>query len=131
MRDMKCRGLDIHNVWQCGSLVQTIEGECLIVAIYGRNVRQMVKVEEATVCQYSGFTDSAGNDIFEGDHVKEYLCNGKEETFCVEYKDGCFYAVFPDSRQVQLSWELRDRLACKVRFEVTGNKFTDQESSVA
>lgn len=46
--------------------------------------------------QWSGFTDTKGEEIYEGDLIKYFFENGETEILPVSFKDGCFITGIHD-----------------------------------
>ena len=72
MEKRRFRGRNVSDQWVYGSLVQTKEGEALIVTMEGRELTTIEKVEASTVGQDTGAYESTdgGAKIYEGDIIR-------------------------------------------------------------
>lgn len=105
--------------WAIGDLLHSYENGAIIVPIEGGGA---FSVDPSTVCQFTGLKDCKGNEIWEGDIIKDtYL--GKEST--IEWNN--HLCSFTALDEINSSDKPLEALVGSLGWYVIGNKFDKEK----
>lgn len=125
MREILFRGKRLDNdLWEEGSLIFPLAHRQTDDPSIG-DFWSMVRVDPATVGQYTGLTDKNGVKIFEGDIVRITLPLPSQDPIVglssVDFGNGCFVVTWGGSRATF------DSFVGSTTFEVIGNIHDNSE----
>lgn len=105
--------------WAIGDLLHSYENGAIIVPIEGGGA---FSVDPSTVCQFTGLKDCKGNEVWEGDVIKDpYL--GIEHT--IEWNN--HLCSFDALDEIGSSLKPLGTLIMSFRWYVVGNKFDKEK----
>lgn len=108
----------LDGAWVQGDLIHKEDGKIAIL----RNGFNVSEVDPSTICQFTGLTDSNGNEIWEHDFLQSQETKAIYE---VVWDDGGFMIsdyVFGVNTMISLCSALRMR-----RIKVVGNKYDKEK----
>ncbi len=104
--------------WVKGSLVKTPFGT--FIEWYEDSVCNKEEVDPSTVCQFTGLTDCEGNEVWEGDIIKNHDFPFEKRTVTWANCLSCFIPIDEDGEQDR---PLFSYLVLFKKWTVVGNKF--------
>ena len=131
MRKIKFRGFTIDcidNEWVYGDLIHYDTGEIYIMPQndkYWDIPNDGERVDEITVCQFTGLKDKNGKEIYEGDILKLIDEDESEITAYVTFVD--YVAKFVLKEQIGQIGYLKMEIWGEENMEVIGNIFENKE----
>lgn len=115
----KAKRLDVKG-WVCGDLLHSYENGAIIVPIEGGGA---FSVDPSTICQFTGLKDSKGQEIWEGDIIRNPEFPFEKRTVTWSNNSQCFMPI--------------DEVGCQDRnfsflvlfkeWTVVGNKFDKEK----
>lgn len=116
MRKIKFRGKDTIGKWLNGGFYGSVQTH-IIHDFGGYPTFAFTEVEPETVGQFSGMYDCEGNEIYDGDIIK----NRETCTICkIIWKNGCWCVDYHNSDLINERISLYDELS-QWSFKVVGN----------
>lgn len=104
MRNIKFRAKDVAGNWLFENLQQS-------------------NIQKSTLCEFTGFFDSTGKEIFENDILeKDCQCHKLYKRGKVIMENGAWQILYPDNGFSSLYWSLYH-----YSFKIVGNSFDNPE----
>lgn len=107
--------------WAIGDLLHSYENGAIIVPIEGGGA---FSVDPSTVCQFTGLKDCEGNEVWEGDIIKNHDFPFEKRTVTWANCQSCFIPTDKDGRH---EGRCLSFLVLFKKWTVIGNKFDKEK----
>ena len=126
-REIKFKAKSIYNnEWVYGDLLHQADGTHMFMGKGGNGHTLCPRVDPSTVCQFTGLKDCEGNEIWEGDILRNI---NSLNQYTIMYSDfGAFFMRKNGTKDLDIYlFDLIEKDKCIILFEVIGNKFDKEE----